>query len=331
MMDYTTRYGLEYNPFIKSDRETLIETREYREVVSRLNYLLQIKGFGLLTGNPGLGKTTTIRNWIKSLNQSAYKTIYIPLSTLTVQEFYRYLAAELGCEPKYKKAENFKLIQSSIERYVYEKRMTPIIILDEANYLKNATLNDLKILFNFEMDSINRAMILLTGLPQLISTLTLNIHEPLRQRITMNYNVSPLTQEEVRAYILEKLKAAGCHKEVFEKNAIEAIAGASNGTPRMIDKIVNASLMIGCSLNQNIIISDTVMKAVNDIQLSGMTICKRLCLTAHLNWERMITEHCYFFPKTPLMKRSQMCAAIITISFTANIKMDTISQFPTGI
>ena len=63
-MDYTTRYGLEYNPFIKNDRETLIETREYREVVSRLNYLLQIKGFGLLTGNPGLGKTTTILNII---------------------------------------------------------------------------------------------------------------------------------------------------------------------------------------------------------------------------------------------------------------------------
>ena len=266
-MDYTTRYGLEYNPFIKSERETLIETREYREVISRLNYLLQIKGFGLLTGNPGLGKTTTVRNWIKSLNQSAYKTIYIPLSTLTVQEFYRYLALELGCEPKYKKAENFKLIQSSIERYVYEKRMTPIIILDEANYLKNATLNDLKILFNFEMDSINRAMILLTGLPQLLSTLSLNVHEPLRQRITMNYNISSLTPEEVRSYILEKLKAAGCHQEVFEKNAVEAIAGASNGAPRMIDKIVNSSLMIGCSLNQNIIIADTVMKAVNDIQI----------------------------------------------------------------
>ena len=64
------------------------------------------------------------------------------------------------------------------------------------------------------------------------------------------------TPEEVKAYILEKLKAAGCHQEVFEKNAVEAITGASNGTPRMIDKIVNSSLMIGCSLNQNIIVED---------------------------------------------------------------------------
>lgn len=266
-MDYTTRYGLEYNPFIKCERETLIETREYREVITRLNYLLQIKGFGLLTGNPGLGKTTTIRNWLKSLNQSAYKTIYIPLSTLTVMEFYRYMASELGCEPAYRKADNFKLIQSAIERYVYEKRMTPIIVLDEANYLKNATLNDLKILFNFEIDSVNRAMILLTGLPQLINTLNLNAHEPLRQRITMNYSLAPLTQEEAKAYILEKLKMAKCHQEVFEKNALEAIVSASNGTPRMIDKIVNASLLIGNTMNQNIIVSETVMNAINDIQL----------------------------------------------------------------
>lgn len=266
-MDYTTRYGMEYNPFIKSERETLIETREYREIITRLNYLLQIKGFGLITGNPGLGKTTAIRNWMKSLNQTAYKMIYIPLSTLTVLEFYRYLASELGCEPAYRKADNFKMIQSAIERYVYEKRMVPIIVLDEANYLKNATLNDLKILFNFQMDSINRGMVLLTGLPQLNNTLNLNAHEPLRQRITMNYNMSPLTQEEVRSYILEKLKAANCHQEVFEKNALEAIANASNGTPRMIDKIVNASLMMGASMNQNIIISDTIMHAVNDMQL----------------------------------------------------------------
>jgi type II secretory pathway predicted ATPase ExeA len=236
-------------------------------VTSRLNYLLQIKGIGLLTGNPGLGKTTAIRNWLRSLNPTAYKTIYIPISTLTVMEFYRYMAAELGCEPAYRKADNFKMIQNAIERYVYEKRMVPIIVLDEANYMKNATLNDLKILFNFEMDSVNRAMVLLAGLPQLLTTLNLNVHEPLRQRITMNYNIAPLTQEEVKTYILEKLKSANCRQEVFEKNALEAIANASNGTPRMIDKIVNASLLVGNQLNQNIIVSDTVMNAVNEIQL----------------------------------------------------------------
>lgn len=266
-MDYTSRYGMEYNPFIKNPRETLVETREYREVISRLDYLLQIKGFGLITGNAGLGKTTTVRNWIKNLNHNAYKPIYIPLSTLTVMEFYQYMAAELGCDPTFRKVQNFKLIQAGIDRYVIEKRMTPIFILDEANYLKNGTLNDLKILFNFEMDSVNKAVVLLTGLPQLNNTLSLNSHEPLRQRITMNYNISPLSREESKSYILEKLRTAGSRQEVFEKNALEAIVNASSGAPRMIDKIVNASLLVGNATNQNIITTDTVMNAVNDVTL----------------------------------------------------------------
>ena len=266
-MNYTSRYGLEYNPFLKGSHNPTIVTSQYREVQSRMNYLLQTRGFGLITGQPGTGKTTAIRNWIGSLNSAAYKTVYISLSTLTVMEFYRVLAEELGYEPTYRKAENFRIIQQAINRYVIEKRMTPIIILDEANYLKNATLNDLKILFNFEMDSINKAVILLTGLPQLNTTLRLAAHEPLAQRITTNYELKPLGKEETISYINEKLKEAGSHMEVFEKNALEAIAGASNGVPRMIDKISNQALMIGNVINQNIITSETIMKTVEDLEI----------------------------------------------------------------
>lgn len=266
-MDYTSRYGLEYNPFLKGSHNPPIVTSQYREVQSRMNYLLQTRGFGLITGQPGTGKTTAIRNWIGSLNSAAYKTVYISLSTLTVMEFYRVLVEELGYEPTYRKAENFRIIQQAINRYVIEKRMTPIIILDEANYLKNATLNDLKILFNFEKDSINKAVILLTGLPQLNSTLRLAVHEPLAQRITTNYELKPLGKEETISYINEKLKEAGSHMEVFEKNALEAIAGASNGIPRMIDKISNQALMIGNAVNQNIITSETIMKTVEDLEI----------------------------------------------------------------
>ena len=145
--------------------------------------------------------------------------------------------------------------------------MTPIIILDEANYLKNTTLNDLKILFNFEMNSINKVIILLMGLPQLNSALRLAVHEPLAPRITTNYELKPLGKEETISYINEKLKEAGSHMEVFKKNALEAIAGASNRIPRMIDKISNQALRIGNAINQNIITSETIMKTVEDLEI----------------------------------------------------------------
>ena len=266
-MDYFTRYGLEFNPFIKNSKEILIDTTEYKETLFRLDYLAKTKGFGILTGSAGRGKTTAVRSWAASLNPSLYKVVYSSLSTLTPNDFYRNLVKELGNEPAYKKPDNFRIIQDEITRLAIEKRKTSVIIIDEANYINNTILNDLKILFNFEMDSRDRAAILLAGLPKLNSTLTLQIHEPLRQRIVMNYNLEGLTKEEGKTYILEKLKGAGCNQTVFEDAAIEAILIAADGTPRLINKYCNASMLIGDNGRANLITIDIVMQAINDCEL----------------------------------------------------------------
>ena len=266
-MEYYIRYGLEFNPFIKNSKEILIETEEHKEAIFRLNYLAKTKGFGILTGSPGKGKTTTIRSWCSSLNPSLYKVIYTSLSTLTANDFYRNLVIDFGIEPSCKKNLNFRLIQDEITRLSLEKRKTPIIIIDEANYINTSILNDLKILFNFEMDSRDRAAILLAGLPKLNSTLSLGVHEPLRQRIIMNYNLEGITKEEGKKYINEKLKGSGCNQQVFEDAAIEAILNASDGTPRLINKYCNTCLLIGNSRKENIITVDIAMKAINDCEL----------------------------------------------------------------
>ena len=75
-MEYISRYGLEFNPFIKNSKDIIIETSEYKESIYRLNYLLQTKGFGLITSSPGKGKTTIVRSFANSLNPALYKVIY---------------------------------------------------------------------------------------------------------------------------------------------------------------------------------------------------------------------------------------------------------------
>ena len=267
-MELTARYGLEFNPFLKNSKEVLFKGSDFNEAFFRLDYLAKTKGFGLLTGAPGRGKTTVVRHWASSLNPSLFKVIYTSLSTVTVNDFYRNLAASLGAQAAYRKTENFHAIQGEITRLALDKKKTPVIIIDEANYISNAVLNDLKILFNFEMDSRDRAVILLVGLPQINHTLQLAIHEPLRQRILMNYTLDGYTKEEGRAYIAGKLKGAGCNQDVFEDSAIEAILNASDGTARMISKLCNSALVIGNSQNVNLITADTVMQAVNESTLA---------------------------------------------------------------
>lgn len=266
-MDYSSRFGLEFNPFIKNSRDVLVETTEFKESTYRLDVLLNTRGFGLLTGSPGKGKTTIVRHWAKELNTSLYKVIYSSLSTLTVVEFYKHLAEQLGLEPACRKSDNFRMIQNEINRYSIEKRITPVIIIDEANYINNGVLNDLKLLFNFDMDSKDRAVILLVGLPQLNNTLRLVAHEPLRQRITMNYHLDELTKEEAKTYVTSKLNGAKCYTQIFSESALEGIVNAANGIPRMINKICNACLLIAHNQSLNEINNDVVMLAINEIEI----------------------------------------------------------------
>ncbi len=268
-MDYTSRFGLEFNPFIKhAKNETIIETSEYKEILYRLDVLLKTRGFGLLTGTSGKGKTTVVRNWAKKLNPSLYKIIYLSLSTLTVNDFYRHLAQHLGLEPRFRKVDNFRIIQEEITRYAVEKRIIPVIIIDEANYIQTGILNDLKMLFSFDMDSKDRTVVLLTGLPTLNNTLRLVAHEALRQRITMNYHLDGMNKEESRNYIQGKLSQAKAHVGVFSDGAMEAIVNTAGGVPRVINKLCNACLLIGHNKGVDEINNDIVMLAISETELS---------------------------------------------------------------
>lgn len=262
--DYISRFGLEFNPFIKNSKEIILETADFTEARHRLDLLAQVKGFGLLTGAPGKGKTTVIRSWATGLNPSLYKVVYTGLSTLTVQEFYRHLAEGLGASPAYRKVENFTIIQQEITRNFIEKKKTPVFIIDEANYIKSSILNDLKIIFNFEMDSRDRAVVLLAGLPTLGLTLNHVAHEPLVQRIVMNYSMIGLNKEEARMYIRKKLSGAGCHQDVFDEQALEVIINASDGTPRLVNKYCNAAMTIAAAASHMTVDREDAMRAVDD-------------------------------------------------------------------
>jgi len=266
-MDILLRYGLEFDPFTKNAKKTVFESTEYKESLFRLNNLAKTKGFGVLTGSPGRGKTTVVRNWAYALNPSLYKVVYTCFSTLTASDFYRHMVQQLGREAKFKKPDNFKEIREEILRISVETRKTPVIIIDEANYINNSILNDLKIIFNFDMDSRDHAVILLVGLPNLNGVLNQNIHEPLRQRLVMNYNIEGISKEEGRTYIEAKLRAASCRQTVFEPGAVEAILNTSDGSPRIIDKLCSKCLLMGNSKGAQVINADIVMDVINDCEL----------------------------------------------------------------
>ena len=182
-------------------------------------------------------------------------------------EFLRNMVCDLGAEPSFRKAENIHRIQQEITRLSRERRTTPVFILDEANHLDGTILNDLKILFNFEMDSKDPAVVLLSGLPGVARSLRLSSHEDLRQRLVMNYHMDGLSKEEARGYIERKLGAAGCTRNVFSPGALEAVLNSAAGLPRVINRLCTRAMMFGASADEETVSAETAVKAASDIEI----------------------------------------------------------------
>ena len=150
-------------------------------------------------------------------------------------DFYRALCDGLGVEPANKKVTIFKQIQESIFNYATNKNITPIIILDEAQFLKNSVLDDLRIIFNFQMDSKDLAIIVLAGQTNFINQINRLSHESLRQRIIINYHLNGLERNEIKDYVTSRLSVAGCSEPLFSDDSYEILYSVTNGKLRSIN------------------------------------------------------------------------------------------------
>ena len=232
-----------------------------------LEFVKENKTMALITGNPGMGKTFVIRNFLNELNSNLYKIVYICMSTITTYEFYKQLCYELGIEPPFKKVDMFREIQDRIINLSKDKKINVIIVLDEAQYLKPSILNDLKLLFNFDIDSKNYASLILVGQPVLNSILKRNIYDALSQRITVSYNMCGINKIELNDYIDSRIRLAHGNNGIFNEQAIEAIFNACNGSIRVVNNIITKSLIIGKSKQLQTIDSNLILEAVNELAL----------------------------------------------------------------
>lgn len=265
---YKSFYSLTETPFQKELQSSdAFLSEDYQSGLNALKYLQNSKGIGLLTGDPGAGKTFTLRAFKETLNPSLYHVVYFPLSTGAVMDFYRGLVYGLGEEPKFRKVDLFRQVQQGIERMSKERKITPVFILDEMHMAKDAFLQDIALLFNFQMDSENPFILILSGLPHLKRRLEMNHHRPLSQRMIMRYELQPLSKDEVSAYIQHHLKIAGAKMPIFSEPAIEAIALRSQGFPRVINTLTINSLLFGAQLKKELIDEEIVRLTIESVGL----------------------------------------------------------------
>lgn len=265
---YRAYWNMEYNPFSKEiGTDKMYKTEDFNEAITRLKFLEKTRGIGLFTGVPGTGKTYTIKYFLENLNQGLYKIVYLPLTSVSVIDFYRALCIGLNLEDRVSKTKMFFSIQNCIKKIVQEQKKHLIIVIDEVQLLKTEILTDLKILFNFEMDSKNMATVILLGLPVINHILSRNSLEDLNQRIVMNYDFKGISREDIKGYIKDRLKLVKVNEDKVNENVYEILPNIVDGSIRKLNLIMERALILGAIEKSYKIDNELIMKASNDINL----------------------------------------------------------------
>lgn len=267
-MIYTHVFGLTRPPFgPPGPGEELFASKSLDELHSRLLYLVQTRALGLLTGEPGSGKSTALRRLRDELHPDQVRTVYLYDTAVNPADFCRQIALELGLEPAWSRAMTLRDIQREIQRLDTQRHLTVLLLIDEAQGLRPDVLALLPLLTNFEWDSAGRLALLLAGQTGLRQKLRLAHLEPLAQRITVRYALEGLDRDTTHHYLQHRLKAAGGDRPLFTEAAVEALYQASGGVLRRIDTLAHHALAAAATQRAARVEPEQVLQAAEEMRL----------------------------------------------------------------
>ncbi len=262
-------YGLNQQPFgMTPDPKCIFWTRSHQEAVASLYYGIESGcGFMGLIAPPGMGKTTLLFHLIERLRDTA-RTAYVYQTQCNMRDFFRCMMADLGLDAR--EQDMVVLYATLYELLVAESKAGKkfVLIVDEAQNLDDSVLETVRLLSNFETPNRKLMSVILAGQPQLSAKLARAELWQLRQRISIISRIKPLTPPDVAEYIKHRLKVAGRGgAQPFTAEAVDLIASASNGIPRVINTLCFNALSLGFAQHQKKIKIATVREVISDLEL----------------------------------------------------------------
>lgn len=269
---YKRFYNLQRNPFeITPDPSFLFTTRRHNEALATLYYgVRRHKGFVVLTGEVGTGKTLLIRSLLQILKLSNVHYAYVFNSRLGSMEFLQYVAGDFSLPIAGKSKSELLLELSSFVISRFKKGLTTVLVVDEAHHLAEDVLEEIRLLTNLETAEEKLLQILLVGQPELDEKLDLVNLRQLKQRIALRSQLYALELEETEGYIRRRMQVAGNTNsdDLFPFETVLEIHRQSGGIPRLINTLCENALIYGYARQAAKLTPQMIEEIASDFRLN---------------------------------------------------------------
>ena len=270
---YKSFFNLKRNPFeITPDPSFLFPTRRHNEALAALYYgVRRHKGFVVMTGEVGTGKTLLVRCLLQLLNRKDVAYAYVFNSRLSPVEFLQYIAGDLGLNVAGKNKSELLLELSNYLITRYQQKLTTVLVVDEAHHLEVEVLEEIRLLTNLETAERKLLQILLVGQPELDLKLDSFELRQLKQRIALRSQLEPLSLEETTGYIQRRLQLAGATAQsstLFPPETMARVFRHSSGIPRLINTVCENALITAFARQSQVVTPDIIDEVASDFRLS---------------------------------------------------------------
>lgn len=265
---YLDYYKIFKKPFeLSADPSFLWMSEKHKEGLAVLKYGLQDnKGFILLTGDVGIGKTTLINAFINSLDSNVIVASMTNPGLKRI-EFYNFLGAMFDIGRKFTGKDEFLIDFRAFLEKCHRDGKRVLLIVDEAQRLSRILLEEIRLLSNIELQNEKLLNIFIIGQDELNETLDRHENRALRQRMTLLYHLEPLSKSETAEYIQHRLRIAGTKQEIFTQKAAREIYAFSGGYPRVINIICDHAMLTGYVKQKKTIHAAEIIECARDLRL----------------------------------------------------------------
>ncbi len=239
-------------------------SQQFRELTARLQIMVETRALGLITGDIGSGKSCGIRYLASQLDPSHTPVVYVAESHLTPFDFYAQILEAFGVTAPFQRAQARRQFVTLMTDLYQHQNKQPVIIIDEAQSLPPAMIQEFRFVLNTAMDALTPFTCILVGQPDLRALLRLRAFEAIQQRVGIRFHLTGLNAAETEAYVAHHCQQAGVTRPLFTPSALHMLFVHSQGLPRVINRLATGALWDAATQGTSLVDEPHMQRSVTD-------------------------------------------------------------------